>query len=182
MHEDHMHVTAPPIPPVAPVYTRTNHTLHLLLSLVTCGAWLAVWPFVAAGNAYSNARSRRLYEAARASYQQALWARERELDRMREQSERQYRDREPRYAGGAATLYPTVPPEFRAGPVTGVSGPLPMPKGDPLQGYRPASGAPYGAAGAVPRWTSGTPAVPARYVPGSAPVPLPPQAGSLNRP
>ncbi len=27
--------------------SKPNHTLHLILSLVTCGCWLLVWPIIA---------------------------------------------------------------------------------------------------------------------------------------
>lgn len=74
----------PPVPPVEPVYVATNHVLHLLLSLVTCGAWLVVWPFVAIANSNANATKRRVFQAQVNQYQHAVWAREQAEQRMRE--------------------------------------------------------------------------------------------------
>jgi hypothetical protein len=36
---------------------ETNHVLHLLLTLVTCGLWIPVWILVAIVNAFSEKRS-----------------------------------------------------------------------------------------------------------------------------
>ena len=38
---------------------KTNHVLHLLLSLVTVGFWIPVWILVAINNRTSNAIHRR---------------------------------------------------------------------------------------------------------------------------
>jgi hypothetical protein len=142
MYQDQPDI-APPIPPVAPVHVQTNHVLHLLLSLCTCGAWLFVWPVIAMWNAYSNGRSRRLYEAARASYQQALWA--------HEQSQRATRARERQLEG--RTLGQVYDKEgFRGGTT-----------GDPLAGYRPAAGSYQHSQGGV-TWTTPAPPPPASPV------------------
>jgi hypothetical protein len=45
-----------PQPTVLPV--RTNHAMHLVLSLVTCGMWLPVWVIVAMIN---SSRTRKVY-------------------------------------------------------------------------------------------------------------------------
>lgn len=36
---------------------QTNHVLHLLLTVLTCGLWAPVWALVAVVNAYSEKRS-----------------------------------------------------------------------------------------------------------------------------
>lgn len=40
---------------------QTNHLLHLVLSFVTCGAWLLVWPCVWAWNKFGP-RNRTVYQ------------------------------------------------------------------------------------------------------------------------
>ncbi|QBJ04838.1 hypothetical protein SEA_ELEPHANTOON_37 [Mycobacterium phage Elephantoon] len=47
---------AAPQPTVMPV--RTNHAMHLMLSVVTCGLWLPVWIFAAMIN---SGRTRKVY-------------------------------------------------------------------------------------------------------------------------
>lgn len=36
--------------PGAPVKRGTNHALHLIITICTCGVWLPVWIVVAAAN------------------------------------------------------------------------------------------------------------------------------------
>lgn len=38
---------------------RTSHVLHLILSVVTLGLWLFVWPIVALSNGLENAKTNR---------------------------------------------------------------------------------------------------------------------------
>lgn len=57
-------------PPAPPVYRETSHTFHLLASFFTCGAWLAVWPCVWAGNSIVNGIKRRAYDRQT----RAFWA------------------------------------------------------------------------------------------------------------
>ncbi|QGJ89735.1 membrane protein [Mycobacterium phage Superchunk] len=49
-------VPPPPTPTVLPV--RTNHAMHLVLSLITCGMWLPVWVIMAMIN---SSRTRKIY-------------------------------------------------------------------------------------------------------------------------
>ncbi|MGI8313349.1 hypothetical protein [Saccharopolyspora hattusasensis] len=65
-----------PIPPIAPMPRECNHTLHLILSLVTCGFWLFVWPFVAFSVSSKNKSAQARYAAEMTNYQReyALWA------------------------------------------------------------------------------------------------------------
>lgn len=63
---------ARPVPPVAPTYNQTNHTVHLVLSIVTCGAWLLVWPIVAVVNSQNNKSKRESYDQALAQYTRDL--------------------------------------------------------------------------------------------------------------
>lgn len=57
-------------PPVPPMYRETRHTFHLIASLLTCGAWLVVWPCVWAANSLGNAMKRRDYDRQN----RAFWA------------------------------------------------------------------------------------------------------------
>ncbi|ARQ94607.1 membrane protein [Mycobacterium phage Journey13] len=49
---------APPPMPAAVLPVKTNHAMHLVLSLITCGMWLPVWIVVAMVN---SSRTRRVY-------------------------------------------------------------------------------------------------------------------------
>ena len=49
-------------PLIPPTYGTVNHTLHLLLCLFTCGAWLFVWPFIALGVGLTNRSKRKAYQ------------------------------------------------------------------------------------------------------------------------
>ena len=59
-----------PTPPMEPVIRRTNHVLHLLLTLITFGMWIFVWPCVAVWNNHCNDRDRREYQVNLAHYHQ----------------------------------------------------------------------------------------------------------------
>ncbi|QGJ88789.1 membrane protein [Mycobacterium phage Yecey3] len=50
----------PYYPPVQPTVmpVRTNHAMHLMLSVISCGLWLPVWIFVAMIN---SSRTRKIY-------------------------------------------------------------------------------------------------------------------------
>ncbi|AHJ86488.1 hypothetical protein ST20ES_35 [Mycobacterium phage 20ES] len=48
----------PPVPQPTVLPVKTNHALHLVLSLVTCGMWLPVWAVVAMVN---SGRTRKVY-------------------------------------------------------------------------------------------------------------------------
>lgn len=63
----------PPIPPIPPTYVSTNHVLHLILSLLTCGLWVLVWPCVHVVNTMGNSSKRKEYEEQLRNYQQQLW-------------------------------------------------------------------------------------------------------------
>lgn len=59
------------VPPIPPTYKDTNHTLHLILSLVTFGCWFFVWPFVHLANSAENRQRRTRYEQQLRVYAQA---------------------------------------------------------------------------------------------------------------
>jgi len=61
------------MPPIQPVYITTNHLLHLVLTLVTCGIWALVWPCVYAVNTMNNTAKRQQFEEQMRDYQQRLW-------------------------------------------------------------------------------------------------------------
>lgn len=65
--------TPPPMPPLEPHYQRTNHILHLILTVLTIGAWLPVWGLVYIINEVSNQGKRRHYDEARQQYNHAYW-------------------------------------------------------------------------------------------------------------
>ncbi|ABE67357.1 hypothetical protein PBI_CHE12_38 [Mycobacterium phage Che12] len=48
----------PPAPQPTVLPVRTNHAMHLLLSVITCGMWLPVWIIVAMIN---SGRTRKIY-------------------------------------------------------------------------------------------------------------------------
>ncbi|AVI04430.1 hypothetical protein SEA_UGENIE5_34 [Mycobacterium phage Ugenie5] len=57
------HPYYPPQQPPAPVQptvmpVRTNHAMHIMLSVFTCGLWLPVWIFAAMIN---SSRTRKVY-------------------------------------------------------------------------------------------------------------------------
>ncbi|CAA79411.1 Hypothetical Protein PBI_L5_35 [Fromanvirus L5] len=51
-------VAPPPMPQPTVMPVRTNHAMHLLLSLITCGMWLPVWVIMAMIN---SGRTRKVY-------------------------------------------------------------------------------------------------------------------------
>ncbi|AGR46450.1 hypothetical protein ODIN_35 [Mycobacterium phage Odin] len=61
-YQQHPQQPYPNYPPPAPQPTvlpvRTNHAMHLVLSLITCGMWLPVWVIVAMIN---SSRTRKIY-------------------------------------------------------------------------------------------------------------------------
>lgn len=59
-----------PIQPVPPMYKQTNHALHLILSLITFGAWVFVWIGVAIANSMDNKNKKQWYEQALGYYAQ----------------------------------------------------------------------------------------------------------------
>lgn len=60
-------------PPTPPVTSPTNHILHLLLTVFTCGLWLFVWPCVGVANILINNAKIKRYAAQYAAYQRYLW-------------------------------------------------------------------------------------------------------------
>ncbi|QBJ00223.1 hypothetical protein SEA_PHARAOH_34 [Mycobacterium phage Pharaoh] len=50
----------PPVPPVQPqiLPVKTNHAMHLVLTVLSCGMWLPVWVIVAMVN---SSRTRKVY-------------------------------------------------------------------------------------------------------------------------
>lgn len=111
------HLTPPPMLPVPPVYASTNHTLHLIISVLTCGLWLLVWPFVVLAVNASNRSKKSAYERQLADYQNQVW--------LREQAQ------EPKSGEGAG---------YRSVGDWWVSGENRTGYGDPRAGYRPAAG------------------------------------------
>lgn len=59
-----------PVPPVLPAQRRTNHVLHLLLTVFTFGFWIFVWPCVAAWNYYQGQQEQEQYQRDLALYHQ----------------------------------------------------------------------------------------------------------------
>lgn len=62
------HYMSRPVTPVQPIYTSTNHLLHLILSFVTLGLWLWVWPIVAIVNSHQNKARREQYQREMAEF------------------------------------------------------------------------------------------------------------------
>lgn len=62
-----------PLQPAPPPYIKTNHVLHLLLTLFTCGFWAMIWPIVYFINERDNAAKRHRHEYDLAMYQYQLW-------------------------------------------------------------------------------------------------------------
>lgn len=81
----------PPMPPIQPEMVRTNHVLHLLLSIFTL-AWFLVWPLVHLSNESANRNAMRWYRQELANYQRNLWI----------------------YQQNAGYLPPNTPPGYRA--------------------------------------------------------------------
>src|SRR5574337_1368474 len=50
------HFAPPPPPPAIVVTSATNHALHLILTLITCGLWLPVWVVMAVVGSASQVR------------------------------------------------------------------------------------------------------------------------------
>lgn len=63
----------PPMPPIPPTYATTNHVLHLVLTLITCGVWAFIWPCVYGVNTLMNSSKRTAYERALVEYQRQAW-------------------------------------------------------------------------------------------------------------
>lgn len=59
--------------PEPPVYKRTNHTLHLAVSVMTAGFWVFGWWAVHAHNKRSNERALIRYHAALSEARHAAW-------------------------------------------------------------------------------------------------------------
>ncbi|MCO1659688.1 hypothetical protein [Pseudonocardia humida] len=64
-----------PVPPIEPIYKRSSHALHLILTILSVGVWglLVWWPMALITNS-SNNRKRRAYQRERAKYEQDRWA------------------------------------------------------------------------------------------------------------
>lgn len=63
----------PPRRPAEPLYYRTTHVLHLLLTLVSFGLWAIVWLILASSNDRKTARLRREYREACARFDYDYW-------------------------------------------------------------------------------------------------------------
>lgn len=59
----------PPRPPPRPTPGRTNHILHLLLTLLSFGAWGIVWLFLAINQQTANRQAQERYERAANQYE-----------------------------------------------------------------------------------------------------------------
>lgn len=65
--------TPAPVPPLPPTRKQVNHLLHLVLTILTAGAWLVmVWPWYALLVNGNNAASERRYQRAYADYHRQL--------------------------------------------------------------------------------------------------------------
>lgn len=59
----------PPVPPPEPIIKPVNHTVHLLLSVITFGAWaVCVWPWWVLLVNHSNKKKSRKYAEQMAVY------------------------------------------------------------------------------------------------------------------
>lgn len=64
-----------PVPPVEPIYKRTSHAFHLILTVITFGMWaLLVWWWWAPMQNASNNKKRRAYQREMEKYQRDKWA------------------------------------------------------------------------------------------------------------
>ena len=63
-----VHTMAAPVPPVPFARVETNHLLHFLIGLVTCGLWWLMWPVFYFMNNSTNNRRAREYDQAVAEY------------------------------------------------------------------------------------------------------------------
>ena len=63
-----------PVKPGLPDIRKTPNVLHLLLSIVTAGAWVLVWIGHAIANGIANGAERRSYERAMERYRQETLA------------------------------------------------------------------------------------------------------------
>lgn len=63
----------PPLPPIEPVFKTVNHLLHLVLTVITCGAWSFVWAAVAFTTAIENSKKQAWYMQARHAHAHAYW-------------------------------------------------------------------------------------------------------------
>lgn len=63
----------PPIAPVAPTYSSCNHVLHLILSILTVGMWLFVWPLVYIAVTSNNKSKAKRYEEELKTYNRDYW-------------------------------------------------------------------------------------------------------------
>lgn len=70
--------TPPPVPPIAPVQTTMNHTLHLILTLVSCGLWGLVWIGLCVTHSVTQKALRARYVRALAEYTHSHWLWEQE--------------------------------------------------------------------------------------------------------
>lgn len=71
------------MPPSEPSYVETNHILHLILTLITCGLWAPAWLGVYLVNANTNSgkykhhqdelAAYRQYQTEVAEYQHQMW-------------------------------------------------------------------------------------------------------------
>lgn len=53
---------------------RTNHVLHLILSLLTLGMWaMFVWPWLTILHSVGNGQKRRQYDEAMVRYNHDYW-------------------------------------------------------------------------------------------------------------
>lgn len=63
----------PPVPPIQPTYSSCNHVLHLILSVLTLGFWLLIWPCVYIAVTVSNNSKRKQYEEDLKAYNRDYW-------------------------------------------------------------------------------------------------------------
>ncbi|TWF94392.1 hypothetical protein [Saccharopolyspora dendranthemae] len=59
---------AAPVPPPQPVDKQVNHLLHLVLTLLTCGAWVIVWALLALIVGAENSQKQRHFQEAMQRY------------------------------------------------------------------------------------------------------------------
>lgn len=64
-----------PLPPQQPTPVVTNHTFHLILTIVTCALWSPIWLIVHLINDSSTKKAQLWYDQARQryAYDYALW-------------------------------------------------------------------------------------------------------------